>query len=426
MPGDPDPHSDEPRTVMAISSPPTSETTRPEGVSASRVLFLGSVALVSLQLWPRMPLPSMQLSDAVFAVAALGFVPWFVRNRRSPLQPIVTAAVFTFLLGATVSAIVNGGSFVKLLGHAELAALGVISAVVARSAPGERRVRQALLAAALLAGCAGLIGAGLYYVGVPTALLNHSGDLLTGNYPRIRGTCGKANMLASVLATGILLLAADPRLMPGRAARALSLAALLVALLFTFSRTIPECLLGLMALWAFRRPTPARAVVVVVALLVLLAALFVSVRYEVLLNPARFWEVSVADRPATRWVFWSAALDAALVHPWTGIGPGRLAAGVMDAHLAWLNLWALLGPVPLMAFACLVVAALRNHRVSPGAALALGVVTLTSLHCDVEDMRHVWILFGVLLHAPDEAALPSTCGPLPEATSLTPDGPRGD
>lgn len=362
------------------------------------LLIAAGAVLMPLQIWPPMPLRGMTVSDALFLLA---FVQ-FVALRREVPAAHAAVAIAAFAAGAGVSALF-GGSAVKLIGHVMLAAVGWMTAC---AAPGSARLlRRALVLAAGLAALTGVVGAALFYAGVETQLLNIYGDLEAGDYPRVRGTMIRANMMATVVATGLILLWCEPGLLrPWPRWLVFGLGA--VAMLFSFSRTLVPLALAVagVELWRRRSAVWMRLAWVGAACLAA-AAIWISIRYEVVLNPMEPWAVEVLADDGTRFAIWRDAVVTLAANPLVGIGPGVPVAEGWTAHNTWLNLWAGLGIVPMAAFAYLMLAGLA--RAVParavGVAVALAAALVGSVYTDIEDMRHVWLLIGLALAAPRPA-----------------------
>lgn len=364
------------------------------------------VAGIVLLPFQRVGLGPVTPSDVLFLVA---FVAGVCARLVTPSVwgwPAVSARVAIaaglFAGGAVASAAVNGGSWVKLVGHLELVAIGLMTAMVARYEGGRRLLLRALAAAGAVAAVLALVGVALWSLGRPTGLVHsHFGDLVPGPYPRVRATLVSPNMLASLLATGALLLFFEPGIEPRRWLRRAGLGAMLLAMPFTFSRTIPAVALALTT--SLRRRLRRRGwfwALWGAGVALLFVGLFLATRYAVRLDPLDPLAASLdAGTPGTRWRFAAAVLARARSSPWLGLGPTPPAALAAPAHFTWLNLWARLGIVPLVAFAFLFVLALRAaiRRGLPGVGWALGVLLVDSLHRDVEDMRHLWVLLGVAL-----------------------------
>jgi len=371
------------------------------GLPLSALLF--GIALIPLQWFPGVPIPGMQVADPFFLLSALATVG--ARPALGALRPTAVAAVAVFLASALASAIAGGGDWLKLLGHLELGAIAILTGLWAAEPEGRRRVEEALLIAAGIAAITGVAGALLYYLGIATPLLNpHSGDLLAGNYPRVRGTMVRANMMASVVATGLMLVLVRPGLirtkLPFGEARWLRTAVpllMIAALMFSFSRTVAFALWVAAFVYVRQRGGWWRWTAWLAVLAAALAVTYVASRYQVLLDPTRPWAMELADEDGTRWVHASGTLRTALEHPLVGVGPGHAPAEGWTAHFTWLNVWAVLGlPAALALAALFVIGLARPARIGSGAWLALVLLCTDTLHRDVEDMRHLWVLFGLL------------------------------
>lgn len=365
------------------------------------LLVVGTIIL-PLQIWPVMPLPGMQLSDIFFALALVQFL-WARFEIPSAIAFVPIAA---FAAGAAISTLF-GGSPVKLLGHFELAALGWMA--VCASPHGARWLRRALVIAAALAALTAMAALAIFFSGLAgydaagrpeNPLLYIHGSLVSGNYPRPRGTLVTGAMLSSVVATGFALLWFERELVPGPWPRRLISAVCIVALFFTFSRAIATLAIVLITAEIWRRDSPrwARGACVIAAA-AYAVALWVSLRYHVVLNPMEPWAVDVLAEDGDRFGRWRIAVAALVESPIVGAGPGVLVAEGWSAHNTWLNLWAVIGIVPLAAFAFLMLASIRfaiGSR-SLGVACALIFALIESTYTDIEDMRHVWLLIGVVL-----------------------------
>jgi len=371
------------------------------GLPLSALLF--GIALIPLQWFPSVPIPGMQVADPFFLLSALAMAT--AKPALGALRPSAVAAVAVFLASALASAIAGGGDWLKLLGHVELGAIAVLTGLAAAEPESRRRIEEALVIAAGIAAFTATLGAVLYYLGIDTPLLNpHSGDLIAGNYPRVRGTMVRANMMASVVATGLMLVVARPTLirtrLPFGEARWLRTVVpllMIAALLFSFSRTVGFALWVAAFVYVRQRGGWWRWTAWLAGLAVALTVTYVASRYQILLDPTRPWAVQLAEEPGTRWIHALGTLRTALEHPWVGIGPGHAPAEGWTAHFTWLNVWAVLGLPAALALAALFAIGLgRREWLGSGAWLALLLLCTDTLHRDVEDMRHLWVLFGLL------------------------------
>jgi len=382
-------------------------TGRPAAFGSDRLtvaLLAAGTVLLPLQIWPPMPLPGMQLSDAVFALAFVALLP-----ARGPLPPASAAvAMAAFAAGAAASALAGGGGW-KLLGHFELAALGWMAATI--SPMGARALRGSLVAAAALAALTAMLGLLLYATGqasydtagVPdNPLLYIHGALVSDGYPRPRGTLVTGAMLTSLVASGLALLWFERALVPWRGLRVLVLAAGAIAMVFAFNRSIATLFVVIAGaeLWRRDRPAWLRGAFLAGGA-VYASALWISLRYHVLLNPLEPWAVEVLAGDGDRFARWRIAVAVIAEHPLLGLGPGVRVADGWEAHNTWLNLWAGIGIVPLIAVAALLFGALRRAfgAGSIGLGCALAFVLIESTYNDIEDMRHVWLLIGLALSA---------------------------
>ena len=275
--------------------------------------------------------------------------------------------------------------------------------------PAARWLRWALVAAAALAALTALAGLALYFAGSAgydadgspdNPLLYLHGSLVSDHYPRPRGTLVKGAMLTSVVATGLALLWFERALVPRVWLRSLIYGACVIALFFAFSRSIATFGVVVAGVEVWRRDSPAwlRGAYLTGAA-VFAAALWVSLRYHVVLNPLEPWAVDVLAEDGDRFGRWRSAIAVILQHPLVGLGPGAGVADGWSAHNTWLNLWAVLGIVPLAAFAFLLACALRAAAGARSLALATALVfaLVESTYNDIEDMRHVWLLIGIAL-----------------------------
>ena len=357
--------------------------------------FLLGVIALPLQWFPQVGLSGMQLSDFLFLFAVLAMTFSSTRLIQLPRPDLVWMGLFVG--GVVVSAVVNGGSFLKLIGHLELVAVMLMAATLAQDVAVATRLRQALIGAAIVGALTGLAGVVLFYLGEQSALLNHYGDLVPGNYPRIRGTCVKANMLATVLATGLVLVRAEGNDSLGAGWRTAITLLLGVALFFTFSRTWLTVAAGLLVLHALQSESARLRLAAAAATVLTIVLLLITARYNIVIEPTRFWQATISTDPATRWVIWGGAIDTIVTNPLFGVGPGAAASNSWSAHLVWLNLWAVLGVAPLCGFAIGCYRAMRRYRFELGIAVALGVMLLDGFTRDIEDMRHLWVMMGLML-----------------------------
>jgi hypothetical protein len=371
------------------------------GTTGASLLVTG-VALIAFANFPVLPLRGAQASDVVAAVgAALVVASSWGRVRAAIATPGVIAA-FVYGAAAIVSFATAGGSAPRLLGYLWLVGFGVAIMIASGDPAVARRLRQAIVIAALIGAVTGLVGAVLFWLGKPTGLLNIAGDLVPGDYPRIRGTMLRANALAGLIATGLLLAGDVPR--PWRVP---VIVVLVAALVFTFSRSwIALAGTGAVTLLAIRSDhSRARDIVAVVAVLAAIAVMLAVSWLDLRVDPSRPWDTHLGDGTGTRWLHLTDALSTISAHP-LGVGPGRAATfDGWDAHFAPINIAAVIGIPAALAFIALfalaLIRALRAARAGDaamrGVAAALVLFALDALARDVEDQRALWVLFGLAL-----------------------------
>ena len=364
-----------------------------------KTTYLAALAIATIalpfQIWPAMPLPGMQLSDIFFA---LSFALYLVAERRA-LEPLIAFPLIAFGAGAGLSAILGGGT-IKLLGHFELAAIAWMTASL--SCAHSVTIRKSLVAAASIAAITAAGAIILFYFGIESFLLNHHGDLVQGDYPRARGTLVRANMMSALVAAGLALLWFENQLVPWKILRWVIYLIGSVALLFSFSRTLVSCAIVFtgIEIWRHKMPVWTRLIWFGLSLLAV-GALWISIRYHIVLNPMSPWTIKVTDADGSRFALWRQATGTLLANPLFGIGPGHTVANGLSAHNTWINLIAGNGIIPFIAFAWLILSATSTAiKVQMiGAACALMVSLIDSFSKDIEDMRHIWLLIGLALGA---------------------------
>ena len=348
-------------------------------------LLAAGIALISVATWPVLPVRGAQLSDLVCAAGAA----LVLAMRPPPLARMVGLGSYA------LAACLAGGSLVRLAGYG-----WVVVLALAVSVAEPRLVRRALVVAALIGALTGLAGAVLYFAGKPTGLLNIAGDLVPGNYPRIRGTMMRANALAGLLATALFFLGDVPRRW-----RIAATATLLLALVFTFSRTWIALAAAAAVAWLAlhdrhtRGRDLAAAAVVALAIAVMLAVSWLNIR----LDPTRPWDIEIVAGAGTRWIHLRDALATIAAHP-LGVGAGGTAtADGWDAHFTLANIAALVGIPAALAITGIVshalVRAIRAARGGNGSARAIAATLLLfcldALARDIEDQRALWVVVGL-------------------------------
>jgi O-antigen ligase len=169
----------------------------------------------------------------------------------------------------------------------------------------------------------------------------------------------------------------------------------------TFALTVSRALFAFVFALGLRR----RSIAVIIGCVVALVVLF---RLDVHRDDAG---LRFSTAPGIRYRLAEAALHTASEHPLFGVGPGRNAGELpwprpedpmttMDAHCTPINVAATLGLPALACFLGLCIFVLVRARDSSGLraalALALAAVLFDSFTVDVEDFRHLWLLFALV------------------------------
>ena len=283
--------------------------------------------------------------------------------------------MLAYLACAVVSMAVHHAGFAKLVGIAELVALAIVTADLAPTLRPAiaRTVTLTTLAIVVLA----LVGLVLFYAGFSTPLIGTYGDLPPGPYARVEATFRHPNLFASWLVFAAAL-----------AERRWARIVFAIAIVPTFSRSIVS-----FALAALIRHCRSRKLIVVAAA-----------------GAALLIVALTAFGPSPRRQAIASALTTVAAHPLTGVGPDAHPAFVnqrgdwtpFDAHLTPLDIAATLGLPALVAFAGIVVLLWRQRPRDHALWSAMAAFALDALASDIEDFRHLWVLFG-LTSASDES-----------------------
>lgn len=371
--------------------------------AAALTLYLIAVALLPWSTIPRFPWlhEHAQWSDAVFAAATALWVLERWRARAWPQPRPVHVAMALYLAFAATSLIASEprppSGPAKLLGMAELVALAVVTSDIVSRERTPALLARVVAGTALATAVAALAGVALFFLGIPTWLVGDYGDLLPGPYARAQAGLPHPNLLASFCLFAASVVGREDARLPGPLQRAVQ-AALWLTVILTFSRGILA--FGLAALVrgattaARRRLTTAYAI----AAAAILAAL---TAWNLALDPTRPWAAQLRQGPSSRVQGLVSSLETLAEHPLLGAGPGNAAGrkegARFDAHITPLNVAATLGLPAFAAFVAIPILLWRSRarpadRATWGALAGVGLDALTE---DVEDFRHVWILFGL-------------------------------
>jgi len=364
---------------------------------------LGALALLPWGVLPPAPWlhPRAQWSDLLIGIAiVLRGALLLRRGLALPRPGPLHLAALGYLGCAGLSWWANGmgPGGAKLIGIASLLALAALVSELTRTAPGARAAALALSLGAVSAALAALLGAALFLAGRETFLVGGYGDLLPGAYPRVKAGTTHPNLLASY-AIAVAGVAASPA--AGLSRRwSLGLRSLLaVAVGLTFSRAA----LGFVLAWLISAADTRTRRILAASWAALAVALVAALSYGNLgLDPSRPGEARWLEAPSSRSQTTSSAWRTFLEHPWLGLGPGRTVAvkdGLpYEAHLTPLNVAATLGAPALLCFAAIPLRLWRTRSRPPDRGLwgGLAGLGLDALAQDVEDFRHLWVLFGWL------------------------------
>jgi hypothetical protein len=372
----------------------------------SQALYLASLALLPWSWFPPFPFlhEHAQWSDVVFALAALAWVVHCIRFREWPRPQWIHAAMVLYLVWAALSLLVASPvrevGAMKLLGMAELCALSFITAEMA-ARPGMRcAIAWAVAITSLLTVLAALIGLALFYAGVTTRLVGTYGDLVPSTrYARVQAGLYHPNLLASYCIFAFAVVSSGEASLPRGLRRVVQFGLTLVSLL-----TVSRAVFGLGLVWAIasaRTPFQRRLVAIFAAVSV--AAIGALSVWNLSLDPAAPLATRILGaESASRWETMTSSLHTLEAHPLFGSGlgtsPGMYRGMPFDAHLTPLNIAATMGLPGLVAFGFIPILLWRNRRQPMDLALwgGLAGLALDSLASDVEEFRHVWVLFGLL------------------------------
>ena len=367
-------------------------------------LYIAAIALLPWTWFPPFPWlhEHAQWGDVVFAAASALWAAERWRRGHLPRPRPAHIAVALYLLFALLSFLLTNphqaaGAW-KLLGIAELCALAFMTSDIAARPTAERAIARAVAATSLVTAAAAVAGLLLFYAGVETRLVGTYGDLEPSQwYARAQAGFFHPNLLASFAIFASAIISRPTSGLPARVRRA-ALAALWLTVFLTFSRGILAFLLAA----AIRSPRAgrSRAIVCAMAAVTLAVMLTLSI-WNLKINPAAPLDVQFDSQPSSRREAATSSLKTLTAHPLTGSGPGArpgsYRGGPFDAHSTPINIAATYGLPALIAFTSLVIMLWRGRKRPTDLALWGGFagLLLDGLAQDVEDFRHVWVMFGL-------------------------------
>ena len=321
-------------------------------------------------------------------------IAWGIWKLRTGFRlRAVHAAMGAYLAAAAASMLAHHHGGAKVLGIAELCALAVVTADVAPHL--KRSIAIVIATTTLLAVVAALAGLGLHYAGIDTPLVGTYGDLSPGAYARVEAGFRHPNGFASwlVLASAVCALpdALDARW------RRIAQIAFAVGIVLTFSRSILAFALALLI-----RHVRSRAIVLGAALAAvgLIAALTFT---HLAIDPLHPFAMHSLAGGSPRQQAIESSWQTLRAHPLTGVGPDAHPAivnqdgdiGPLDTHFTPLNVAATLGLPALLALTAIVILLWRNRPRDRVLWSAMAAMALDALASDIEDFRHLWLLFGL-------------------------------
>lgn len=367
----------------------------------ARIAFLACVALLPWSWVPPFPWlhEHAQWSDVFLGLAAALWAFDRLRCARLERPRPLHLALGAYLAAATLSCAANASlaDGLKLAGIASLVLTALLAADFSRTAGERDLLARVVVLSTLGAAAAAWSGAVLQALGVSTRLVGTYGDLAPGAYARAQAGLTHPNLLASYLIFAWSVVAADLK-MPRRL-RGATLTAVLLTMPLTFSRG----LLSLpVAVLVARADTRRGKLLAAGAAALVFFALAVLTLVPIDLDPTRFWEARLTPPHGPRRAALTTALATLAARPLVGCGPachpGLIDGAPFDAHCTPVNLAATLGLPALAAFAGIVWSSCRRGQARPRNAALLGgclALLLDGLAQDVEDFRHVWVLFGL-------------------------------
>lgn len=420
---------------MSSASPTVDERADAGSSSLARIatlIFLVGVATVPFMqpLTFKLLGSAVQPSDAIFALCG---VAWLAAAVTGAL-PLRRGRFYLFLgayYGAALltTAIGPTRSVGRVIIETYLLGLGFLAYNFVRDMASARRTLTVWIGSASFTAIAILISCALFYaVGLKDTAKNlilwKAGSLPVGNYPRVRGFFLNGNMtgnylaVSACLAYGLAALSENPK---HRRTAFLAALAITAAALPTLSTALGGLFIaiGLFA-WLYREraelgvlKSPA-----VKALLPLAGLFAVALGLFTAGYPKRT-DAGIVIEPSPRWLTWNSSWGSFLKHPIFGNGLGVDLADVYydaprgvhehltDPHNAWLSVAGQMGLVGFAAWIALLVYFARGARplTMSGDARSVFrtalfgvwiVVVYQAFSCSLEDMRHVWLAFGML------------------------------
>jgi O-antigen ligase/polysaccharide polymerase Wzy-like membrane protein len=383
---------------------------RPFWLRIALALYAASLVLLPWAWFPPFPWlhEHAQWSDAVFAGVAVAWVLERWQLGQWPrLHPAHTALGLYFLfafLSLLFSAPNPRVGAVKLLGVAELCTLTFITSDLASRKGVSRSIARAVAITSLVTAAAAVAGLVLFYAGVSSPLIGIYGELEPSSwYARVQAGTNNPNLLASFAIFASAIVARRDGELPAWLRR-VTFAALCITVCLTFSRGI----LGFALAAVIRGArTPRRRVAAATFAAGCVSIIISLTVWKPSINPTNPLDIRFESVASSRYQAASSSLRTLATHPLFGSGlgtsPGQYLDFPFDAHCTPINIAATLGLPALIAFSAMLTLLWRHRRRPTDVALWSGIagLALDALAQDIEDFRHVWVLFGLAASEPE-------------------------
>ncbi|MFY9607510.1 MAG: O-antigen ligase family protein [Blastocatellia bacterium] len=292
----------------------------------------------------------------------------------------------------------------KLLGIAELCTLAFITSDLASRPCVFPIIARTIAMTSLLTTAAAIAGLLLFYDGVGSRLIGIYGELEPSRwYARLQAGTYNPSLLASFCIFAAAIVARRDGELPTWLRR-VTLAALWITVCLTFSRGI----LGFALAAVIRGArTPRRRVAAAVCAAGCVSIIVLLTVWKASLDPTHPLDIRFESIASSRYQAASSSLDTLMAHPLFGSGlgtsPGQYRGVSFDSHCTPINIAATLGLPALIAFSSMLTLLWRNRKRPTDVALWSGFagLALDALAQDVEDFRHVWVLFGLADSEPE-------------------------